>query len=133
MIIFADTSKDDTRIALIKGSDFVEEITFESKGMQTELLLQNLEQLLKKQHLSKKDIKLLAIVKGPGSYTGLRIGLSTFNTLAFALNIPITGIPAECSDKKILSVICKVDQVPFEGPVLPVYLYAPKITKSARP
>lgn len=42
--------------------------------------------------ISKKDLKAVGVSKGPGSYTGLRIGISTAKGLAYALDIPLIGV-----------------------------------------
>ncbi len=51
-----------------------------------------IEQLLSHCELGFKDLSAIAVSSGPGSYTGLRIGLSTAKGLCFALNIPIISI-----------------------------------------
>lgn len=47
--------------------------------------------LLKKHKLQLKDITEISFNKGPGSFTGLRVGASVVNALGFFLNIPING------------------------------------------
>jgi len=51
-----------------------------------------IEQLLQHCDLQMKDLKAIAVSAGPGSYTGLRIGLSTAKGLCFALDIPLISI-----------------------------------------
>lgn len=48
-------------------------------------------ELLQNQGLSFNDIQGIVVYKGPGSFTGLRIGITVANTFAYALNIPIVG------------------------------------------
>ncbi|MEN9407713.1 MAG: hypothetical protein RLZZ455_929 [Candidatus Parcubacteria bacterium] len=52
-----------------------------------------LDALLKKNNLALSDISEIIVRKGPGSYTGLRVGASVANTLAYLLNIPINRMP----------------------------------------
>jgi tRNA threonylcarbamoyladenosine biosynthesis protein TsaB len=47
--------------------------------------------LLESQHKDYKDIEGIVCFEGPGSFTGLRIGLTVADTFAYALNIPIVG------------------------------------------
>jgi tRNA threonylcarbamoyladenosine biosynthesis protein TsaB len=61
---------------------------------------------LKSAHLTPKDIDAIAVSKGPGSYTGLRIGVSAAKGLCFALNIPLIAI----STLKSLACQLKIDK-----------------------
>ena len=49
-------------------------------------------QVLEQANISKNDLQAIAVSKGPGSYTGLRIGVSTAKGLCFALDIPLLAI-----------------------------------------
>ncbi len=51
-----------------------------------------IEQVLKAVHLTFKDLSAIAVSQGPGSYTGLRIGVSAAKGLCFALDIPLIAI-----------------------------------------
>jgi len=51
-----------------------------------------IEELIKTAHFSLKDINAIAVSKGPGSYTGLRIGTSTAKGLCYSLGIPLLAI-----------------------------------------
>lgn len=52
-----------------------------------------IEELLKETAIKKLDLQAIAVSKGPGSYTGLRIGVSAAKGLSFALDIPLISIP----------------------------------------
>ncbi len=58
-----------------------------------EALTLMIEALLQNAHKTLQDIKAISFSSGPGSYTGLRIGLSTAKGLCYALSIPIIAIP----------------------------------------
>ena len=51
-----------------------------------------IEQILKETEVSVQDLKAIAVSKGPGSYTGLRIGVSTAKGLCYALGIPLISV-----------------------------------------
>jgi tRNA threonylcarbamoyladenosine biosynthesis protein TsaB len=62
-----------------------------SKDKKSETLLLLIDKLLKKCHTDVKEISELKINNGPGSYTGLRVGISVANALSHLLNIDING------------------------------------------
>lgn len=51
-----------------------------------------IEEILKETAISVKDLEAIAVSKGPGSYTGLRIGVSTAKGLCYALGIPLISV-----------------------------------------
>ena len=53
----------------------------------------HIDEVLKTAQISKNQLNAIAISKGPGSYTGLRIGVSAAKGLCFALNIPLISVP----------------------------------------
>lgn len=57
----------------------------------TQAVLPMVEKLLKKHKLSVRDISEIKVNPGPGSFTGLRVGISIANALGFLLNIPVNG------------------------------------------
>lgn len=60
-----------------------------------------IEQLLSEQAISAKDLKAISVASGPGSYTGLRIGVSAAKGLCYALNIPLIAVDALTSLKEL--------------------------------
>lgn len=54
-----------------------------------QIVLPLIEKLLKKHNLRLSDLSKIEVNTGPGSFTGLRVGIAIANTLSFALNIPI--------------------------------------------
>lgn len=76
-------------------------------------------ELLKSQDLDWSDIQALACFKGPGSFSGLRIGITVANSLAYGLNIPIIGEKGRSWQSKAIKKLLnsKNDQLvyPFYG------------------
>ncbi|MBL7141818.1 tRNA (adenosine(37)-N6)-threonylcarbamoyltransferase complex dimerization subunit type 1 TsaB [Patescibacteria group bacterium] len=58
----------------------------------SENLLLGLDKLLKQNKKTLKTLKGIIVVNGPGSFTGIRVGLSVANTLAWSLGIPVIGV-----------------------------------------
>ena len=57
-------------------------------------MLPSLRCLLNTLNVKKSDLALIAVALGPGSFTGLRVGLSVAKGLALGLNLPIVGVPS---------------------------------------
>jgi tRNA threonylcarbamoyladenosine biosynthesis protein TsaB len=60
-----------------------------------------IEELLQKENIQPKELSAISVASGPGSYTGLRIGVSAAKGLCYALNIPLISIDALTSLKEI--------------------------------
>lgn len=129
MILFLDTSSENTTVKILdyKGEVLDQKIWLSKKNQSEELLFE-IDRLIAKNKLSKSDIAKIIVVVGPGSYTGLRVGLSTANALAFGLNIPIFGVDDNLNSKKLKTILGS-KQSGFVQSILPKYAYAPKITK----
>lgn len=87
-----DTTTEISSIALADGHDILAEYDFAHKMDLSRRLMPNIESLLMDFGLKTKDIGGLGVSVGPGSFTGLRIGVTTAKTLAQALDVPIVGI-----------------------------------------
>ncbi len=57
----------------------------------TQIILPMIDEILEKHFLKPKDLSEIRINAGPGSFTGLRIGLAIANALSFVLKVPING------------------------------------------
>ena len=57
----------------------------------SQVLLPLIEKILKKNKVNFKDLKEIEVETGPGSFTGLRVGVAVANSLGFALGIPVNG------------------------------------------
>jgi tRNA threonylcarbamoyladenosine biosynthesis protein TsaB len=128
MILFIDTSKPETKIALYCKARFLADKVWLSAKNQSEELLCEIDELLKKNNVDKSNIEKILAVTGPGSYTGLRVGLSTANTLAMSLNIGIEGIGSDYGQEVMLKKLVG-NKTAFDKAVMPKYLNRPKITK----
>lgn len=76
---------------------FDEEKFFSSKVVEkhshSEMLFRTIDLVISQSGINKNDIEYIAVSEGPGSFTGLRIGMSAAKGLAFGLSIPILPVP----------------------------------------
>jgi tRNA threonylcarbamoyl adenosine modification protein YeaZ len=66
--------------------------SIETERGQAEVLIPMIESCVVQCHLKMSDINLIAVTRGPGSFTGVRIGLATARSLGLALDIPVIGL-----------------------------------------
>lgn len=78
------------RVVLKKDGKVVKSLS-EQNEYGSQVLLPLIEKILKKNKLEYKDLDGLEVETGPGSFTGLRVGVSVANALGFALGIPVNG------------------------------------------
>lgn len=90
-ILFVDTSSNKLLLAIKKGSELFERVVHDIKRHSTHILIE-IDILLINSRLELKEIDIISVVTGPGSFTGIRIGVSTVNALAKALQIPIIEV-----------------------------------------
>ena len=90
--LFIDTCTKYLILALYKDNDVIEYLQIEADNNLSVLLLPKIDELLKKANLKINDVDRIYVVNGPGSFTGIRCGVTVAKTLAFLLNIEITAI-----------------------------------------
>ncbi|MBC7910771.1 MAG: tRNA (adenosine(37)-N6)-threonylcarbamoyltransferase complex dimerization subunit type 1 TsaB [Pyrinomonadaceae bacterium] len=93
LILSLETATRSGSIALMNGEKVIASVTGNAQDSHSATLLHQIEMLLEKSGLSLPDIDLFATASGPGSFTGLRIGLATVKALSATLNRPCIGIP----------------------------------------
>ncbi|ABR47029.1 peptidase M22, glycoprotease [Alkaliphilus metalliredigens QYMF] len=91
-ILALDTSSIVGTVALLDGEKLAGEIIVNYKRTHSQQLMPMIQDLLESCALKPKDIDVFAVSLGPGSFTGLRIGVSTMKAMAQALDKPIVGI-----------------------------------------
>lgn len=92
-ILAIDSSALIASVALVSEDELIAEYTVNYKKTHSQTLLPMLDEIVKMANMDLKEIDGIAIAKGPGSFTGLRIGSATAKGLAMALKIPIIPIP----------------------------------------
>ena len=92
MELAIDTSTETAGIALSSQGEIIAELTWHIGQNHTSELMPNLIHLLKQAELELNNINSIIVAKGPGSFNGLRVGMSVAKGLALALHIPLVGI-----------------------------------------
>lgn len=121
-LLFIDTSTNNSVIAVLNSDKVLDKVVWDSSGELSNSLLVKVDELLKKLNINLSDISSIAVNLGPGSYTGLRIGISTANAISWSRKIPIRS--AKLEGNKIIFLT-----PPSINAVIPIYLGLPKITR----
>ena len=88
--LFIDTHNN-TNLAIFKNKKLIKQVnSFEIK--QSTIIMPLLNNLLNELNLDLKNIKEIIVVNGPGSFTGVRLGVTIAKTIAYSLSIPIKCI-----------------------------------------
>lgn len=127
-ILYLNTADEIVRLGIITedSSNYLE---FKQNNNLVEILDDRIEAFLMKHRLFFKDLTHLAVFKGPGSFTSLRIGIVTANTASSILGIPLIEI-AEKEEKKLeKNIKNKIKKRDFKKQILPFYGKEPNITK----
>lgn len=91
-ILVIETSTEICSVALILDGLFLDMIESKEGQNHARLVTVFAEELLRRNNLSSKDLSAVAVSKGPGSYTGLRIGVSTAKGICYALHLPLIAV-----------------------------------------
>lgn len=95
MILAIDTSTDYASLALYLPSEgVIAEQTWRSGREQTTQLLPNVQRLMSLAGAETGGLTGVAVATGPGSFSGVRIGVSTAKTLAYSLDVKLWGVPS---------------------------------------
>ncbi len=113
VVLSIETSSLTGGAAIIASGRVLGEFTLSSKRTYSRRLLSSVLYLLNELGLAWQDLDLIAVGLGPGSFTGLRIGISTAKGLALAHSLPIFGIPT-------LDVIAQNAQIEDRRLICPV-------------
>ena len=91
-ILSIETSTSICSVAIHEQGELLALAEIDEPGAHAEKLLVLVDEVFEKAGLSFGDLDAVAVSQGPGSYTGLRIGVSTAKGIAYALEIPLIGI-----------------------------------------
>lgn len=93
LILAIETATKVSSVALSDGKKIIAALTMENGPEHSATLIPHIGELLTMAGKTRQDITAVAVSIGPGSFTGLRIGLGTAKGMAYALNIPLIAVP----------------------------------------
>ncbi|WP_461202851.1 tRNA (adenosine(37)-N6)-threonylcarbamoyltransferase complex dimerization subunit type 1 TsaB [Anoxybacillus sp. TBDG-1] len=111
-VLAIDTSTFVMGIAIVDGQVVKGEMITNLKKNHSIRVMPAIEALLQECEISPQDLDRIVVAKGPGSYTGVRIGVTIAKTLAWTLNIPLVGI----SSLEVMAANAKY----FDGLIVPL-------------
>jgi tRNA threonylcarbamoyladenosine biosynthesis protein TsaB len=126
VILTIRTDKPESEIGLFDGQEKIAYKTWQAHRQLAETVHSKIKELLADQHKNLEDITGIVVYKGPGSFTGLRIGMSVANALAYSLDAPIT---AGAGNEWLADGITSLAQNPSKVPVTPEYGAAVRTTR----
>jgi tRNA threonylcarbamoyladenosine biosynthesis protein TsaB len=92
MILAIDTSTDVAGVALAAPESVLGEIVWTGRASHSSLLAPSIQRLLSANGVPVSGLESIAVASGPGSFSGLRVGISAAKGLALALDIPLVGV-----------------------------------------
>jgi len=93
-VLGIETSTDQGSVALVEDEKILGELLWNLPRSHSQKLIPSIEALLRIVGIDLKEIEAICVGLGPGSFTGLRVGLSVAKGLAFTLGAKIVGIPS---------------------------------------
>ena len=91
-------------IGLLKDGKEISKIEEVSHNGHSSLLIPSIDKILKDNNSDTKDLNEIIVVSGPGSFTGVRLGITVAKTLAYTLNVPIKTITS------IEAIACSINE-----------------------
>lgn len=141
LILSLETSTDKCSVALHDSGRLISLEEWDEKGGHAKKLPILIDEVMRKSNHQLDDLLAIAVSEGPGSYTGLRIGVSTAKGLAYALDLPLIAVNTlqslaiQFSGKFEKSAIIahmdarrmEVYAQPFDSTILPLAEIAPEV------
>ena len=130
VLLAIDTAAPRLALAVLRDGDRVDTLVEDMATGQAERLFPAIDALFARTGIAYADLTRIAVTTGPGSFTGLRIGLSAARGLALALGIPVIGVPsllalslnAQCDPVAVLLDARRGEAYvqSFSGPGIPI-------------
>ena len=111
LVLALDTTREYGSLALLRGREVLEEVSLHSPGGFAHVLYEHLASLLARHGVAAREIDCFAAASGPGSFTGVRVGLACIKGLAEAAGKPAVGVSN-------LEAIASLGSGPLRAPVI---------------
>jgi len=98
--LLIDTSSSKAQIALADENKIIVQKIWDSYQDLSDKLLPNIEKLLALKKIKPEDLKGVIVYLGPGTFTGLRIGITVANAFVYSFSIPIVGVKGKSFGKE---------------------------------
>ncbi len=119
----------EVKISLYRDGQLVKDTSWLADRSLAKNLNKKIDEILQNNNSSIDQLSGLIFFKGPGSFTGLRIGAAVFNTMAYSLNIPIVG---ETGDSWLTNGLKNLEDGKNEKIILPFYGSEAHITQAKK-
>jgi tRNA threonylcarbamoyladenosine biosynthesis protein TsaB len=111
-VLGIDTSGYANAIGVVDGNRILADFTFEARNDSLEKIVANIDFVLKEANLTLDDIQGFGVGLGPGSWTGIRVGVTVAKILAFSADKPVSGVPTlevlAYNARNIPGIICPI-------------------------
>lgn len=87
-----DTSSKICAVAILEDNNKIDEISLDNGKTHSENLMPILKEVLERNKLKLSDLNLISVSVGPGSFTGIRIGIASIKPLAEVYNLPVASV-----------------------------------------
>lgn len=129
LILTIRTDKPEAELGLYENDKQLAYESWLAHRQLAEAIHRKIDELLKSQHKALADVGGIVVFRGPGSFTGLRIGLTVANTLAYGLRIPVvTAADPQWLERGVAALLQGKD----EHIGMPEYGAEPHITEQKR-
>ena len=91
-ILSIDTSSNICSVSLLENNNVIKELNIDNEKTHSEKLMPLVKEIFELTNTNLKQVNLIACDKGPGSFTGIRIGISSVKAMAQVLDIPTFGV-----------------------------------------
>jgi tRNA threonylcarbamoyladenosine biosynthesis protein TsaB len=93
-VLGIETSGRLTGAALLLGGRLLEESALDARALSQEVLAERIDGMLRARGLRPRDLERIGVALGPGSFTGVRVGLATARGMAIGAACPLAGVPS---------------------------------------